>query len=90
MIVDKNSTKKANSTETNSTTEGKEAKSKLSPKLSFAELEKDDDKPLDAKKNATTNSTDVPYEKMYENMTFAVNETLNKGWPIRRDDGFPY
>jgi len=27
---------------------------------------------------------------MYENMTFAVNETLNKGWPIRRDDGFPY
>jgi len=23
-------------------------------------------------------------------MTFSVNKTLNKGWPIRRDDGFPY
>lgn len=89
MIVDNNSTKKANSTSSNSTTEGKEAKSNLSPKLSFAELEKVDDKLLDAKKNAT-NSTDVPYEKMYENMTFAVNETFNKGWPVRRDDGFPY
>ena len=50
MVIENNSTKKANSTASNSTTDATQ--------LSLAELEKTDDKPLDAKKNAT-NSTDI-------------------------------
>jgi hypothetical protein len=51
MVIENNSTKKANSTASNSTTDA-------TKELSLAELEKTDDKPLDAKKNAT-NSTDI-------------------------------
>jgi hypothetical protein len=82
MIVDNNSTKNA----TNST-----SSKSLITEMSLAEKEKTDDKPLDAKKNVTnsSNSTDS-FDQILENMTFAVNDTLNKGWPLRRDDGFPY
>ena len=80
------------------------------PRLSFAELEKPDekekkkvekddkefdddhknDKKLKKKDSNETDSEGPSFEEMFHNMTFAVNKTLNKGWPIRRDDGFPY
>jgi len=38
--------------------------------------------------NSTANF--VSFQQIFSNMSFAVNETYNAGWPVRRDDGFPY
>lgn len=38
--------------------------------------------------NSTANF--VSFQQVFSNMSFAVNETYNAGWPVRRDDGFPY
>jgi hypothetical protein len=86
---------------TNSTNSTSSLLLKDTKKLSFAELEsigkaEDDKKEYTdsgdkVKRNSTGNFTvDLNYEMQFQNMTFAVNKTLNKGWPIRRDDGFPY
>ena len=64
MIVDGNSTKKANSTASNSTTDDASenlAMKNKGTKLSLAELEKVD---LDSKKNAT-NSTDGSFDQIF-------------------------
>lgn len=50
---------------------------------------------MDKKKktNSTLDKSDedeISFDEVLTNMTFAVNKTLSKGWPIRKDDGFPY
>jgi hypothetical protein len=43
------------------------------------------------------NSTDeeeniINFDEVFDAMNFTVNDTMNmtKGWPVRKDDGFPY
>jgi hypothetical protein len=55
----------------------------------FDDEHKNKDKRVKKDSNETL-SSDPVFDEIFQNMTFAVNKTLNKGWPIRRDDGFPY
>jgi hypothetical protein len=91
-MIPENITAPANAT-ANSTSSAKER-----PKI-LAELEKPEANKASAtpnlpgkagnstKGNSTESST---FQDTFDSMTFHVNETLNKGWPLRKDDGFPY
>jgi hypothetical protein len=86
------------SNSTSNSTSGKEGKKDLS--LVELELDKDEAKNKDKEfgddhdknKRNITNSTSASdnFDETFENMDFTVNRTLAKGWPLRKDDGFPY